>query len=251
MAYTPAFSDASAAISIAANATASGACVATGGAAVFTVQLTGTWVGTVQIQVTRDGTTWVNITGSNSVQNAATGAYLASGNITANGIYQVDVAGMAAARVITTAYTSGTITGATAIGQAPGPVSIEGVPAVTVSGTATVTPTSATNYNAVTTASTNAASVKSSAGNVFEITVSNPTATAIYVKLYNKASAPTVGTDVPILTIPVAAGTTVAMQFGALGKRLGTGIAIAATAAAAATDTAVAVAGVQINASYI
>jgi hypothetical protein len=115
----------------------------------------------------------------------------------------------------------------------------------------TATPAAPTSYNVVTAASTNAASVKGSAGTLFEITVSNPTATAIYVKLFNKASAPTVGTDVPVLTIPVAAGTTVPIQFGALGKRFATGIAIAATAAAAATDTAVAVAGVQINASYV
>lgn len=113
------------------------------------------------------------------------------------------------------------------------------------------TPYSTSNYNVVSAASTNAASVKSSAASLFEITVSNPTATAIYVKLYNKASAPTVGTDVPVLTIPVAAGATVPMSFGSQGKRFATGIAIAATAAAVATDTAVAVAGVQINASYI
>lgn len=123
-----------------------------------------------------------------------------------------------------------------------------------VSGTVTAnqgTLQAGTNYNAVTTAGTNAASIKASAGNVMEGTISNPTATAIYVKLYNKASAPTVGTDVPILTIPVAAGATVPLNFGLVGKRFATGIAIAATAAAAATDTAAAVAGVQINLTYI
>lgn len=53
------------------------------------------------------------------------------------------------------------------------------------------------------------------------------------------------------MTIPVAAGATVAFEFGNLGKRFATGIALAATAAAAATDTAVAVAGVQIHGTYV
>ena len=106
-------------------------------------------------------------------------------------------------------------------------------------------------YSLTTAASTNAANVKSSAGTLEEITASNVTATAAYVKLYNKASAPTVGTDVPVLTIPVAAGATVPLSFGPLGKRFTTGIAIAVTAAAAATDTAATVAGIQIHASYV
>jgi hypothetical protein len=122
---------------------------------------------------------------------------------------------------------------------------------LTSAGTTTNTPASPTNYNVVTTASTNAAAIKATAGSLYEITVSNVTATALYVKFYNKATAPTVGTDVPILTIPAPANTTVSFEFGSTGKRFTTGIAIAATAAAAATDTGVSVAGVQINASYI
>lgn len=115
----------------------------------------------------------------------------------------------------------------------------------------TVATPSGSAISVTTTASTNASSQKASAGNLFELSVSNPTATAIYVKLYNKASAPTVGTDVPVLTIPVAAGITVQPPLGNIGKRFTTGIAIAATAAAAATDTGNAVAGVQIHGSYI
>lgn len=116
---------------------------------------------------------------------------------------------------------------------------------------ALVTLTTASTYNQVTTASTNAAVMKASVGTLYEITISNPTATAIYIKIYNKASNPAVGTDIPVLTIPVVAGGFVAVPFGAYGKRLSTGLAIAATAAAAATDTTAAVAGAQINASYI
>lgn len=111
--------------------------------------------------------------------------------------------------------------------------------------------TAGTTYNVVTAASTNAAVVKGSAGALYELTVSNVTATPVFVKFYNKATAPTVGTDVPVLTVPVAANATESIQFGTVGKHFATGIGIAATAGAAATDTAVAVAGVQINATYI
>ena len=71
--------------------------------------MSGTWSATLQIQVTADGVNRVNLTGSGQVMNHGTGAYMASGNITANGIYQINAAGVAGARVITTAYTSGTV----------------------------------------------------------------------------------------------------------------------------------------------
>lgn len=113
------------------------------------------------------------------------------------------------------------------------------------------TPVAASAFAVTTAATTNATSVKTSAGSLYEVSISNVTATAIFVKFYNKASAPTVGTDVPILTLSVPATTTLALPFGAVGKRFSTGIALAATAAALATDTGVAVAGVQISGTYL
>ena len=130
--------DSSASISIAANSTSSGQVTGLNGAGTVTVQLTGTFVATVQIQGTADGTNWVNITGSNSIVNAATGAYMASGNLTAVGMYQADVTGFSGVRVITTAYTSGTVTGTVRVTQGDALVAIEGVPAVAQSGTWTV-----------------------------------------------------------------------------------------------------------------
>src|SRR5207237_6587034 len=60
-------------------------------------------------------------------------------------------------------------------------------------------------YSAVTTASTNAAVIKASSGYLQELNISNPTATAVYVKLYNLAVAPTLGTSVPIARIRIPA----------------------------------------------
>jgi hypothetical protein len=128
-----------------------------------------------------------------------------------------------------------------------------GTTAVTLASTTVTasTPVTASAYAVVTTASTNAAVVKASAGNLYEITAANPTATALFIKLYNKATAPTVGTDVPLMTLSVPATTCTNFEFGALGKRFTSGIAIATTAAIIATDTGVVLAGTQISASYL
>jgi hypothetical protein len=129
-----------------------------------------------------------------------------------------------------------------------------GTYAVTQSGNWNVFPGNGTAYTATTTASTNGANVKATGASLGEISVSNPTATACFVKLYNKATAPTVGTDVPILTIRVAAtgsaGDTVSLNFGPMGKRFASGLGIAVTAGVAATDVANAVAGVVVSLTY-
>jgi hypothetical protein len=131
--------DTSAAISITANATSSGSITGLTGSGVAMIQLTGTFTATVQVQLTTDGTNWVNITGSNSITNAVTGAYLASGNLTAVGMYMVDVSGSTGVRVITTAYTSGTVTGTNrVVPGVGGSTAISGIPLVAQSGTWTV-----------------------------------------------------------------------------------------------------------------
>ena len=178
-----------------------------------------------------------------------------TGNLSAQPVYgwELSVNALRRVRVRATARTSGTqswrfVQGTYATEPIPGAQVSATQP---VSGTVTITNPTGTTYNVVTAASTNSAVVKATAGTLYEITISNPTATAAYVKLYNKTTAPTVGTDVPVLTQAVAAGATVALSFGQVGKRFATGIGIACTAAAAATDTGVSVAGIQVNATYI
>lgn len=123
--------------------------------------------------------------------------------------------------------------------------------AVTQSGTFTTTPVAPTAYSLVGAASTNAAVIKSSAGSLYEISVFNPTAALVYVKLYSKSTAPVPGTDVPLVTIPVPVNQMVSFDPGALGKRFGSGIGIAITAGPLATDAVAVAAGVQVAASYI
>ena len=88
-------------------------------------------------------------------------------------------------------------------------------------------------------ASTNATSVKGSAGQVYAIHVINTNAAVRYLKIYNKASSPTVGTDTPVLTFPIPASATGAgfVLSTEMGIAFGTGIAFAVTTGVADSDT--------------
>lgn len=87
-------------------------------------------------------------------------------------------------------------------------------------------------------ASTNATSVKASAGRVVGYSLTNTTAAFKYVRLYNKATAPTVGTDSPVLVIGLPPNSTTACnQEGGIG--FATGIAYAITGAVADLDATV------------
>lgn len=123
------------------------------------------------------------------------------------------------------------------------------VASTTVTASTPATPT-ASNINSA--ATTNATAVKTSAGTVFSVTAFNSGAAVAFVKFYNKASAPTVGTDVPVITIPVAAAGFISFELGPMGHRFTTGIALAITNLAADSDaTAVAAAQVKVLVSYI
>ena len=79
--------------------------------------------------------------------------------------------------------------------------------------------------------------IKSSAGQVFGWYIHNADSENIhYLKLYNKAAAPTVGTDTPVLTIPIPAGAAANVEFLG-GIAFGTGIGIGVTTGLADNDT--------------
>lgn len=82
-------------------------------------------------------------------------------------------------------------------------------------------------------ASTNATSAKATAGTLKHITGYNAAAAVRYLKLYNKATAPTVGTDTPVLTIALAPS-----SFFSIGQEFyfSAGIAYALTVNAADAD---------------
>lgn len=84
-------------------------------------------------------------------------------------------------------------------------------------------------------ATTNATSAKASAGDLWTVHGYNAAASVRYLKFYNKASAPTVGTDVP--TITLAIGPSQAFRFDLGGHYFSTGIAYALTTGSADADT--------------
>jgi hypothetical protein len=102
-------------------------------------------------------------------------------------------------------------------------------------------------------ASTNATSVKASAGQLYWLHVVNMNAAVRYLKFYNKASSPTVGTDTPVYTFPIPASTTGAgfvLSFP-VPITFATGIALAITTGVADSDTgAVAANEIIVNGGY-
>lgn len=77
-------------------------------------------------------------------------------------------------------------------------------------------------------ASTNATSVRAAPAKVFRVAGVNAAVTTRYLKLYNKTSAPTVGTDTPRLTIAIPPGA-FAHEFSVHGLLLSAGFAYAIT----------------------
>ena len=124
------------------------------------------------------------------------------------------------------------ITSSDPVGSHPQPVQIMGgdsvVTAVPVTPTTTFTNSLAT---------TNALLIKSTAGTLWSAVVSNTSAAARFLKFFNLAVAPTVGTSVPVFTVPIPPGGTVLVNGGSNGIRFGTGISLAITGAAGDLDT--------------
>ena len=178
-----------------------------------------------------------------------------TGNLSAAPAYgwELSVNALKWFRVRATAFTSGTQNWVFTLGSfATEPIPIIQTHAVTQSGAFTITLPTASVHTLTSAATTNATNVKATAGHVYELTVDNFTASIKWFKLYNKATAPTVGTDVPVLTIPVPANSFVTLNFGATGKRFATGIGFAITGAQAVADTtAVAAGDTHSQLSYI
>lgn len=155
--------------------------------------------------------------------------------------WEASVNGLSFIRVRATAHTSGTATWKFQRGS----YATEPIPAAQISGTqpvsGTVTATvtagtvnpvvPATPYFVNSAATTNGALVLTGTSGVSALWATNTGATAAFVKLYNKATAPTVGTDVPEMIIPVPAAVsgvpgTASLPMGFHGSVLRLGLAL-------------------------
>ena len=92
-------------------------------------------------------------------------------------------------------------------------------------------------------ATVNATNVKATGGRVYKIMGQNAAAAVRYLKLYNKATAPTVGTDTPFMTIPIAASSVFQVSFEGIGLYFDKGIGFGITNLNADADTTAPTAG--------
>lgn len=211
----------------------------------FALQLSGTWSATLAFQGSNDNVNWV------SVEVKATGGYTGSAYTTAitsaDGIW-FGLITYRYLRVRVTSFTSNASMAGTLELYANAialPVYFANVTLIANSSGTT------NNFHLVAAASTNATSIKTAHAVVYSFDIFNAAAAPRYVKLYNKASAPTVGTDTPLKTIGVPAGGHVNFA-SALGMSFTTGLALAITTGIADTDaTAVAANDVVVDLDYL
>jgi len=86
-------------------------------------------------------------------------------------------------------------------------------------------------------ASTNATVVKASAGRLYKAAGYNAAASVRYLKIYNKATAPTVGTDTPIVVFALAPSSAFNLDLAPFGQYFATGIGFSLTTGVADADT--------------
>jgi hypothetical protein len=193
------------------------------------VTINGTYAGVnVTFEASTDNTNWQLIQGT----RLDTGALeTSSGVLPANTIrmWSFTFGGAVYFRVRATAWTSGSA-------------------AVTIDpGTLPLTPVAGVVLNPSTTggwlktrllaaATTNATLVKNAPGQLGGWFFANLAAAVRYLKIYDLAAAPTVGTSTPALTIPLQGLTAANIEF-AQGIQMGTGISFALTTGVADTDT--------------
>lgn len=202
-------------------------------------------------------TNWFGI---QAIRTNANTIETATGNLSAQPVYgwEMSVNALKRVRVRATARTSGTqawrfVQGTYATEPIPG-AQISGTQPVSGTVTATVTAGTvnpvvpATPYFVNSAANTNGALILTGTSGLQAFYATNEGASVAYVKLYNKATAPTVGTDVPEMTIPVPAAASgvpgvATIPMGFHGFRFALGLGIAITGAAIHTDTTAVAAG--------
>lgn len=215
----------------------------------ITIQASGTFTATVTFEGSVDGTNWYTLVGYDPTTS---GAALASTLTATAQVRTIPLIGnFFRARV--SAYTSGTVVLealTTYNDNTPWPSGTAGstavTGAVTVTGSvqpvggATTTANTQSRLNAA--ATTNATLVKASAGNLYNLNMTNNSAATKFVKFFNKATAPVPGTDAPVLVFAIPAGQTVNVVYE-VPWRFATGIGFAITGLGTDADATAVAAG--------
>lgn len=241
---------------ITANSQRVSATVSTGNA--VAIQLDGTHAGAnLTFELSNNGTVWDLTT---AVRSGTASPLTATGVLASNGttLWHLYCGAAQFVSVRSTAFTSGSLNvrfRAISIGS-PTAVVVQPSGTQPVSGTVTATVTAgtvnpvvpATPYFLNSAATTNGALIITGTSGLQAFYATNIGATAAFVKLYNKASAPTVGTDTPEMIIYVPAAVAgvpgvATLPIGFSGFRFALGLGIAITGAVADSDTTAVAAG--------
>lgn len=153
---------------------------------------------------------------------------------------------------ISTAFVGGTVQALAAYQEEPmGPIGVNVQQATPATLQVTNTPAGTTTAFINSAATTNATLVQTGVRNLMSVTASNIGAAVRYLKLYNKATAPVVGTDIPVMVIPIPIGGVLTLQGGSVAlARFPLGLGLAITAGAADADVA-AVAASEVKVTLV
>jgi hypothetical protein len=207
------------------------------------LQLTGTWVGTVSFQGSNDGGTFYPIVTSNPSGGLANGET----STTVNRLVKVPTI-YKFVRIRVTDYVSGIVEGvafghrdenSSGLISAIGPVTLNPETTKKIGNVGIAQSGAAVTYQKfISATTTNATEVSSVPANMSILHIQNSGDGVRFFKLYNKASAPVVGTDVPLITIGIPAVSSSSFTLPALvGIDFSIGISFAITLGAADGDT--------------
>ena len=208
----------------------------------ISLQLTGTWAATVSFQGSNDGGTFFPIVTSNPSGGQAIGET----STTVNRLVKVPTI-YKFVRIRVTAYTSGIVEGvayghrdenSSGLISAIGPVTLN--PETTKKiGNVGIESTGTPAYQKfISATTTNATAVSNAPAKMTILHLVNTGDGVRFFKLYNKASAPIVGTDVPLITVGISAVSSSNFTLPALvGIDFSIGISFAITLGAADNDT--------------
>jgi len=231
------------------------------------VLITGTWTGTLQFEGSPDGgTTWTpipaRVVGSSYTQSAVTG----------NGQFFTDLAGLTTIRVRATAAWTGTAVAQFDFTAAPGatqvlnPIRIvdnatgaqaaiapASTPPTTAQAAVVTTPSPDSPYHLLSAATANSTNVKSSAGVIHDITITQTTTTLGDFRLYDSATAPTCSSATGVIGNWAVQSNAVSPGMHLTfpnGKVFVNGISFCLTGAVADNDNTNFTTGVQVNMDY-
>jgi hypothetical protein len=207
----------------------------------ISLQLTGTWVGTVSFQGSNDGGTFYPIVTSNPSGGLAIGETSTTENrlVKVPTIYKF-------VRIRVTAYVSGVVEGvayghrdenSSGLIAAIGPVTLNAETTKKIGNVGLVSDGTPSYQKFISATGLNATAVKGSPAKLTILNIVNGAATLRYFKIYNKASAPTVGTDIPLITITLPTGSSSFTLPAFIGIDFSVGLSFACTLGVADSDT--------------